>query len=120
VDVDKVDASASGEFEVKVTCARRDYKGPITLGVDGLGDELKLSGNAIKEGQTETRLRAKLGEGLISRSAASFRVIGRATIGGREYETAASTTAAMKELFPLMLYPPAEFDGLIGLGVTRP
>jgi hypothetical protein len=125
VEVEKVDASASGEFELKVTCARRDYKGQVTLAVEGLGDGLKLSGNVIKEGQTETKLKAKLpegfkAEGFKSQGAANFSVVGRAKVGDKEYETVASTAAAWKKLFPLMLYPPAEFDGMIGLGVKRP
>ena len=62
----------------------------------------------------------KLPESFKPGGAVSFRVVGRATIGGREYETTASTAPALKKLFPLMLYPPPEFDGLIGLGLKRP
>jgi hypothetical protein len=120
VEVEKVDASASGEFELKVTCARRDYKGPVTLAIDGLGDGVKLSGNVIKEGQTETKLKAKLPEGFKAEGAANFSVVGRPKVGEREYETTATTAPAWKKLFPLMLYPPPEFDGMIGLCVKRP
>jgi hypothetical protein len=120
VEVDKVDASASGEFELKVTCARRDYNGPVTLVIEGLGDGLNLSGNVIKGDQKETKLKAKLPEGFKAEGVGSFRVVGRAKVGEKELETTASTAPAWKKLFPLMLYPPAEFDGMIGLGVKRP
>jgi hypothetical protein len=117
VEVEKVDALASGEFELRVICARGDYKGPVTLGIEGLGDKLKLSGNVIKEGQTEARLKARLPGGFKAEGAASFRVVGRAKVGEKEYETTASTAPALKKLFPLMLHPPNEFDGVIGLAV---
>ena len=36
VEADKFDAKPGGEIEVKVTCVRRDYAGPISLSVEGL------------------------------------------------------------------------------------
>jgi len=46
-----------------------------------------------------------------------FGVVSTAKIGGATVERRASTVPALKQLFPKMLYPPPELDGLIGLGV---
>ena len=53
---EKVDAPQNGVFVVKVTAARRDYNGPITLGVEGAGEGCTLRNNIIPEGKPETTM----------------------------------------------------------------
>ena len=49
-----------------------------------------------------------------------FTIIGKAEIEGHEESRPVSTLPALKKLFPHLLYPPAELDGLIGLAVREP
>ena len=49
VEAEKFDAPKGGVFIAKVTCARRDYEGPITLSVEGAGEGLTVTGNTIAE-----------------------------------------------------------------------
>src|SRR5207245_995098 len=46
-----------------------------------------------------------------------LKIVGRAEIGGHENVATASTMPALRKLFPLIRYPPAGLDGLIGLGI---
>jgi hypothetical protein len=49
-----------------------------------------------------------------------FAIIGKAEIDGHEESHPLSTLPALKKLFPHLLYPPQELDGLIGLAVRAP
>jgi hypothetical protein len=46
-----------------------------------------------------------------------FTIIGQAKVGEDEVATTASTMPALRRLFPRMLYPPEELDGVLALGV---
>ena len=54
----------NGVFVVKVTAARRDYNGPITLSVEGAGEGCTLRHNIIPEGKPETTMHVTLGPAL--------------------------------------------------------
>jgi hypothetical protein len=47
-------------------------------------------------------------------------IIGRADINGVQVTEKASTIPALKKLFSRILSPPAELDGMIGMGITPP
>ena len=46
-----------------------------------------------------------------------FRIVGRATAGGEECAAEASTMSVLRLLYPKLLYPPEELDGVLVLGV---
>jgi hypothetical protein len=117
VETDKVDAKPTGQFEIKVTCARRDYGGPITLAIDGIGPGVGLEGNTIPAGKNETQLKVKLPSDLKAGTLLHFQIRGTAKAGDHDFSAAAGTTPALRKLFPGLLYPPEGLDGPIALGV---
>ncbi|MBI2825456.1 MAG: PPC domain-containing protein [Planctomycetia bacterium] len=117
VEGEKFDAPTRGVFVAKVTCARRDYDGPIALSVEGAGEGLSLAGNTIAEKGKETVLRVTLPANMEPGRWANVRILGRAKIGDAEFQTTASTLTPLKTALGGWAYPPADLDGLVGLGV---
>jgi len=115
---EKVDAPQRGVFVVKVTAVRRDYNGPITLGVEGAGDDCKLRHNVIPEGKPETTMHVTLGEGLAAGQLAMIRVVGTAKVGEVDFRTTASTLGAQRAALAGLPFPPAQLDGSLALGVA--
>lgn len=112
VEADKVEARPGGSFELKVTCARRDYNGPITLrlsGIDGVATETAT----IAGGKNETTLKVKLPADFKADGIIHFQVVGAAKVGDVEFTAAASTMPALRRQFPNLLHPPELTDGLI-------
>lgn len=104
-------------FVVKVTAARRDYNGPITLSVEGAGEGCKLQSNIIPEGKPETTLHVTLGPSLAAGVIGNLKIIGTAKVGEADFSTTAGTLGALRGTFAGLPYPPASFDGTLGLGV---
>ena len=118
VESDKVDARAGGEFELKVTCARREYSGPIALSLDGL-TPAKLDGATIPAGKQEAQLKVKLPANLPAGQIVHFHIIGAATVNGDAVRATASTAPALRKLFPRLLHPPEDLDGPVAVGVRE-
>jgi hypothetical protein len=116
-EVEKIDVPAGGQGEMKITAARRDYKGAITLAVESGPDGIRLANEVIKEGQNEVQVRVRMPSDAEVGRAFSFRLVGKAKVNGEEYTQTVSTMGAIKKLYPMMRYPPGELDGEIGLGV---
>src|SRR5213075_1104528 len=106
----KVEAPSGGSFDLKVTAARREYEGPITLKLAGLGDDFVLKNNVIAEKKNETLLNVKLPARVEAGTLIHFTLLGQARVGDAETETTASTMPALRKLWPLLRYPPAELD----------
>jgi hypothetical protein len=118
VDSDKFEVTAGGSVEIKVACLRNNYDGPITLVLNAAGKGLELSNNIILGKTTnETPLKVTAPANLAGGRLFHFTIIGYARIGESYFESQASTMPALRKLFPQMLYPPEDLDGLIGLGV---
>ncbi len=115
-EVEKVDAPKGGVFTAKITCARRDYDGPITLAVEG-AEGLVVAGNTIGEKGKETVLNVTVPASLEPGKLANIRIVGRAKIGDADFATTATTITPLKAAFSGWAYPPAGLDGLIGLGI---
>jgi len=116
VETDKVEAASGGTFEIKVTAARREFDGPITLSLDGLGAGIAEENNTIPEKKNETTLKARLPARFEPGHMENFKIVGKAKVGDADFEATASTMPALKKLFPLLRYPPVELDGLVALG----
>ncbi|PYI87790.1 MAG: hypothetical protein DME26_05045 [Verrucomicrobia bacterium] len=120
VETDKVEPVTGGTFEIKVTSARREFNGPIRLSISGLDDDFALENNVIAEKKNETTLKVKMPSRFQPGQMLNFSIVGKAKNDGIEQAVTASTMPALRTLFPLLRYPPAELDGLIALGVRSP
>jgi hypothetical protein len=114
---EKVDAPQNGVFVVKVTATRRDYNGPITLGVEGAGEGCALRHNIIPEGKPETTMHVTLGPSPPAGQTAMIKIVGQAKIGETDFRATASTLAAMRAALSGLPFPPASLDGALALGV---
>ena len=118
VDSEKVQAPAGGSFEIKVTPERRDYDGPITLALDGAGEGFEIVTNVITAKTNATTMKVNVPATLQPGDLIHFKITGHAKIDGHDFVTTASTRPALRKLFPHLLWPPAELDGWIALGIT--
>lgn len=117
VETDRFNAPQGGVFVGKVTSARRDYAGPITLSLEGAPAGTTLVGNVIAENANETVLRATLPPTATAGQWAALRVVGQATIGERAATAVASNLPALKTLLAGLPNPPAELEGALALGI---
>ncbi|MGH7136576.1 MAG: hypothetical protein ACREHD_12610 [Pirellulales bacterium] len=116
VDAEKFDVPKGGVFVTKVTSARRDYNGPITLSVTGI-DGVQLANNVIPEGKNETTMSVTAPANYDSGQLHHIHVVGQAKIGETEFRATASTIVPLRAQLSGLPYPPAELDGDIGLGI---
>lgn len=116
-DAEKWDVPRGGVFVTKVTAARREYNGPITLSVEGLGEGLQLAGNQIAEGQNETVLQVTLPEAIEPGRFSSVRIVGRAQVGDKQLVATAQSRPLLTAALSGLAYPPATVNGALGLGV---
>jgi len=117
VETDKVEAPAGGTFEIKVSCARRNYDGPIMLTVASSETGFELKQPLVHAKTNETQMKVAVPINLRPGQLVHFGISGYAKIGDGFFETQASTMPALRKLFPQMLYPPRELEGVIALGV---
>ncbi len=120
VDNDRINVEPGKAFELKVTCVRGDYKGPVTLSIKSDSDALTITNNVIGEGKTNTTMKVTVPENFAPALPRFFSVIGTATRDGAEMRVRASTGPALRRRFPQMLYLPVELEGVIALGLTAP
>lgn len=115
-DAEKYDAPKGGVFVAKVTCARRDYNGPITLSIAGI-DGAQVGNHVIPEKKNDTTMTVTLPPNLESGQLHHIQIVGQAKIGEADVRATASTLVALRAQFNGLPYPPAELDGDIALGV---
>jgi hypothetical protein len=119
LDADRVNVAPGKSFDLKVTVARGDYKGAVTLTLDGFPDVV-LTNNVIAENKTNVTMKVTAPDSLVPGTWREFSVQGNAKRNGEDVHVRASTAPALRRRWPLLLYPPVEFDGMISLGVTSP
>ena len=117
LEAEKFDVPQGGVLAFKITSARRDYNGPITLTIEGLDPPPSLAANVIPEGQNETVLRATLSSALVAGPPRVIRVVGQAKIGETDYRAAASTLTPLRGALSGLPYPPQALQENVGLGV---
>jgi len=116
VDTEKLEAPAGGAAHLKVKANRHDFEAPITLTLTGDPATFGLKNATIPQGKSETDLEIQL-PAKTPAKLLTFTVTGRARWGDRELEHTASTALALRKLFPRLTDAPAQFDGLIALGI---
>ncbi|HTD65452.1 MAG TPA: PPC domain-containing protein [Candidatus Limnocylindria bacterium] len=120
LDTDTFNAAPGKDVDLKVTVTRGDYKGAVTLALDGLAGALVLTNNVIAEGKSNVTMKVTVPETFLPGTWTPFGVTGTAKRNGQEVRVRASTAPALRKRWQLMLYPLAEFDGVLALGVTAP
>jgi len=116
VEAERVNPPQQGVFVAKVTCARRDYNGPITLSLEGAPAGIALGGNVIPEGKNETVFSATLPAGIEAGQLHLFRVVGQAMIGEANFKAVASNLGTLRGQFNGLPYPPAGLDTTVAMG----
>jgi hypothetical protein len=119
LDTDRVHAAPGKNFELKATTTRGDYKGPVTLALDGLPGAV-LTNNVIAEGKSNVTMRVTIPETLAPATWTTFSVIGTSKNAERGERVRATTAPALRKQLPLLLQPLPDFDGVVVLGVTGP
>jgi hypothetical protein len=120
LDNDKFDAPQSGVFVTKVTCARRDYKGPITLELQGAGEGFQLANNVIAEGKNDTTMSVTLPERCQPGQLAALAVVGKAKIDGRDVAVRATSEGALLKQLPGVVGLSDDLTRVAALGVAPP
>ena len=120
VDADKFEAPSGGSLKLKVTCARQDFDGAITLALTGDAREFAVTNHVIAAKKSETTLRVTLPAALAPGTLLHFQVHGVATSGDTPVSAVAQTLAALRKALPNLPHPPAGLDGTIALGVLPP
>lgn len=115
IEADRFNVAPGGAFDLKVTATRGDYKGPITLSLSGLPDGFSLTNKVIAEGKTNITAKVRAPTTLTAGTWHTFAVTGS---GKGSPKTTASTLPALRKQLPLMLFPPAELDGALVLGIS--
>jgi hypothetical protein len=117
IEAERVNPPQQGVFVAKVTCARRDYNGPITLSLEGAPAGIALGGNVIPEGKNETVFSATLPAGIEAGQLHLLRVVGQAQIGETNFRAVASSLGTLRGQFNGLPYPPAGLDSTVAMGV---
>jgi hypothetical protein len=116
VETSDFQARAGDTVTAKVTAVRRDYDGPIQLSVES-PLALTVDSSTIPEKKNEAELKINVPGDVPPGTCITLKIVGNAKIGSRDEKVAASTTPALRKLWPNLRYPPAELDGLAVIGV---
>jgi hypothetical protein len=114
VEDDKIEAKPGGEFSLAVSCTRAEFNDKISLELEGLPESFTVENATIDAKKTNATLKVKVPENAQPGELLTFKVIGQAG----EKRAAASTMTALRRNFVTVLYPPAELDGVVALGIT--
>lgn len=120
VEGNTFNAPQGGVFVAKVTSARRDYAGPITLSIEGAGDGFRLANHVIAENQNETVLNVTVPSSLEQGAWSTMRIVGTAKIGETDVRAAASSLGTLRGQFSGLPYPPDELAETLALGIGPP
>lgn len=106
-----------GAVAIDVQCVRYGYDGPIRLSLEN-GGPLRLLNDVIPEKAGEVKAMIILPPDLPPGELRGLRIVGTATIDGREVTRPAHTAAFVHTKLPSLSYPPAWRDGLLILATT--
>ncbi len=94
LDRDKFDVPHGGTLVANVKAVRRDYAGPITLQVRGVGDDLVVVNHVIAQDKDQTDLEVTLPDRLAVGQCCTVELVGHAKIGDVDFAARASTLPA--------------------------
>jgi hypothetical protein len=111
-------APQAGTVVVRVLAQRAAYAGPIELGVEGLGDAVKLEGH-IFEGP-ETLLKITLPADIPAGEFRHARIVGKARIGEETVSVRANQRGPLQAIFPSTVSIPSILESAVAIGVGPP
>jgi hypothetical protein len=117
VEAERLEVAPGGAVDLKVTAARRDFNGPITVSLAGGVPGLSLADNIIGEKKNETILKLKPDAGERGGRWLHVRLRGTGNVNGAEHTAEVSTLPAVRKLFPTLRQPPADLDGLVAIWI---
>lgn len=104
-----------GAFAVEVQVARNGYDGPITLGIDSAHPGWQVFSNVIPEKAAEVKMYVVAPKDLADAEFLPIRIVGTATVDGREYSSKANSTVQLRAARPQMAFPPTWLDGMVSI-----
>lgn len=96
VSTDRLHAAPGRTLSLEVIATRRDFKGPIDVSVQGLGDDVKLEGQQVPAGKNKTTLKITLPEALEPGETRSLRIVGSARVDQPSEGTAVREMESIK------------------------
>ena len=102
-----------GAFALDVQCARQGYDGPVQLALEGEADGFELYNSTIPAKGGAVKIIVAVPPHFKPGDLRVLRLVGRATIDGREVAQSVSTAAYVRSKRQQMIYPPAWTDGLL-------
>ena len=103
-----------GHYTLKVSCARRQYDGPITLSICD-SEHLTVEDNVIAEKKNDTVLKLKPKNSFPRGKLVHLRLKGEAKVGESTVTMPVSTLPALRKQFQKLPILPIELDGLVAL-----
>lgn len=117
----KYAAPANGSaFVLKVQAQRRGYDGPIKLALLDADTQIELYGATIPAKANEVAMHVVTPANLEPGELQALRVVGTASINGREVREVMRTESVLRAKLPQMLYPNHLLDGYLSLVATAP
>ena len=110
----------NGAFAFPVTVGRTGYDGPITVSLEPALEGVQIWNGVIAEKAKEARPIVVIPSGLEEGDLRMLRVVGTATVDGKEQRVVMRSEAWLRTKHPAMLYPPAWYDGLLSIGTSAP
>jgi hypothetical protein len=117
LEADRFNAPLGGVFAAKVIAERSGCDGPITLALEGVGDDLRLADATIAEGTNETVMRVTVPAVHAAGTMLTGRIVGTAKVEDKEVRAIANTRGAIKEQLSGLAYPPSDLTEEIAIGV---
>jgi hypothetical protein len=112
---DSVEKTTNASVAINVSCLRDRFAGPVTLSIKGF-EGCSVENPVMKDKKTNSMaLRVLLPQSLPPAQVAIGHIQGEAAIEDQPYSTSASTLPALRKNFPMLVYPPEQFDGMIWL-----
>ncbi|MCH8922884.1 MAG: PPC domain-containing protein, partial [Planctomycetes bacterium] len=114
---DRFTSPAGGVTRIPVECVRTGYNGPITLSLVGAAKGTELYNNVIPQGGKNVSLWLSLPAEAKQGDFRSLRIVGTATIDGKQITAAVGTEALLRAKWPQMTTIPASLSGSLAVVV---
>lgn len=115
-ETDRVFAGGARDFELAVSCERRDYKGAIAIVLADTEAGLTIENASIGEGDESGRVRVRIAADA-GAGVRELRLIGEATVDGVRQRAPVGIIAALKKSFPDLEHAPPGLEASIGVGI---
>lgn len=104
-----------GAFTLDVQVVRNGYDGPITLGIQSAHAGWQVFNNVIPEKGAEVKMYVVAPRDLADAEFLPIRVVGKATVDGRELAASANSTLKLRIARPQSPLPPTWLDGMVAI-----